>query len=71
MVVKLSPSGILVNNQLVAKPEILPLVKRYLSENPDGKAMLQADPDMSYEQAVQLLGELKSVGGDRVLLAIE
>jgi biopolymer transport protein ExbD len=71
MIVKLSPTGILVNNQPVGKPEILPLVKRYLSENPGGQAMLQADPEVSYEQAVQLLGELKSIGGDRVLLAIE
>jgi biopolymer transport protein ExbD len=71
MVIKLSLDGIVVNDQPVSQPEISSQVKRYLSENPDGKAMLQAAPNVSYEQAVQLLGELKSIGGDRVLLAIE
>jgi biopolymer transport protein ExbD len=71
MVIKLSLDGILVSNQSVGKSEISSRLKRYLSENPDGKAMLQADPEVSYEQAVQLLGELKSIGGDRVLLAVE
>jgi biopolymer transport protein ExbD len=71
MVIKLSLDGILVSNQSVDRSEIASRLKRYLSENPDGKAMLQADPDISYEQTVQLLGELKSIGGDRVLLAIE
>ena len=71
LIVKLSPNGVLVNDQPVSQPQILPIVKRYLDANPEGTTMLQADLDVSYEQAVELLGELKLIGGDRVLLAIE
>jgi biopolymer transport protein ExbD len=71
MVVRLSSVNVLVDDRPVEAAQVLPLVRRYLLENSQGKVLLRAEPQVSYEAAVQLLGELKSVGGDRVLLAIE
>jgi biopolymer transport protein ExbD len=60
-----------VNDKVLKRPELLAQIKRYLAKNPKGVVALQIAPEVSYEKAVELLGEMKEVGGDRVSLAIE
>ncbi|MBE9109145.1 biopolymer transporter ExbD [Nodosilinea sp. LEGE 07298] len=43
----------------------------YLSRNPENIVFLLPDQDLPYEQVMQFLGEMRSVGGNRVSLAIE
>jgi biopolymer transport protein ExbD len=71
LVIALDKQGIKIKDQPVPQPQLLPQIKAYLAQNPKGIAVLQADPKVPYEQVIQLLGEMKSVGGDRVSLAIE
>jgi biopolymer transport protein ExbD len=71
LVIALDKQGIKIKDQSVPQPQLLPQIKAYLAQNPKGIAVLQADPKVPYEQVIQLLGEMKSVGGDRVSLAIE
>lgn len=62
---------LLLNNQPIAKAELLPNIQAYLEKTPKGAIVLQADQKLPYEQVIQILGEMKDVGGDRVSLAIE
>ncbi len=71
LVAKLERQGLTVAEQSVTKQQAIEQIKAYLSQNPKGEVVLQAAPDVPYEQVVALLGELKAAGGERVLLAIE
>lgn len=62
---------LLLNNQPIARAELLPNIKAYLEKTPKGAVVLQADRQLPYEQVIQMLGEMKDVGGDRVSLAID
>ena len=62
---------LLLNNQPIAKAELMPNIQAYLEKTPKGAIVLQADQKLPYEQVIQILGEMKDVGGDRVSLAIE
>lgn len=61
----------LLANQLVSKEQLFEQVKVYLEQNPKGAVLLKADSKLPYKQVIQLLGEIRDVGGDRVSLAIE
>jgi biopolymer transport protein ExbD len=71
LVVKLTPQGVTLADRSVEKPQLMQQIKAYLAANPKGVVVLQAAPDVPYEQVVTLLGELKAVGDDRISLAIE
>ncbi len=72
LIVQLKPQGqILLGNQAVSKEELFGQMKAYLAQNPKGAVLLQADNKMPYEQVIQLLGEMRDEGGDRVSLGIE
>lgn len=71
LIAAVSRQGLTIANQLVTQQQAIQQIQLYLSQNPKGNVVLQAAPDMPYEQVVTLLGELKAVGKDRVLLAIE
>lgn len=62
---------ILLNNQPIAPNELSAQIEVFLSKTNDGFVVLKADPELPYEQVVQLLSAMKDVGGDRVSLAIE
>lgn len=62
---------ILLNNQPINKEQLFEQMQVYLTQNPKGVVFLQADSKMPYEQVMQILGEMRDVGGDRVSLAIE
>ena len=72
LIVQLNPQGqIVVREQTVTPEQLASQIKAYLQQNEQGIVQLVADPKVPYEQVVQLLGEMKALGGDRVSLAIE
>ena len=71
LIAKLAQQGITVSDRAMTKPQLIQQVKLYLAQNPKGIVVLQAAPEVQYEQVVELLGELKDLGGDRISLAIE
>jgi len=45
-------------------------ITAYLQANPTENILLKADRQLPYERVIQLLGQMRAVGGDRVSLAI-
>lgn len=62
---------IFINTQPINKEQLFGQIQVYLAQNPKGAVLLKADNKIPYEQVIQLLGEMRDVGGDRVSLAIE
>jgi biopolymer transport protein ExbD len=54
----------------IAPQQLESAIATYLQENPQGTVLLKADRQLPYEHVIQLLGQLRAVGGDRVSLAI-
>jgi len=72
LVVTLDPQGqLLINGQLGEETQLQDQIETYLSSSEEGIVVLQADPLLPYEQVVQLLADMKEIGGGRVSLAIE
>ncbi len=71
LVVEMTKQGLTVKDQPITPPQLAPQVKTYLAQNPKGIAVLRADPRVPYEQVIRVLGEMQSVGGDRVSLALD
>jgi biopolymer transport protein ExbD len=71
LIVEMTKRGLTVKDQPVMPPQLVPQVKTYLAQNPKGVVVLRADPQVPYEQVIRVLGEMQSVGGDRVSLALE
>ncbi len=59
------------NGQPVEVDVLKGQMEAYLSRNPENIVFLLPDQDLPYEQVMQFLGEMRSVGGSRVSLAIE
>ena len=51
--------------------QLEPQVKAYLQQNPKGIVLINADRTLSYDQVIQVLTQLKAVGGDRVSLGFK
>ncbi len=62
---------ILLGTQPISKEQLVQQMQAYLGKNPKGAVLLKADPKLPYDQVVQLLGEMRDIGGDRVSLAIQ
>ncbi|MES1024193.1 biopolymer transporter ExbD [Gloeocapsa sp. BRSZ] len=71
LLVEFKEKQILLDQQQVTKQQLLQQVRVYLQQNPQGFVLLQPDSELPYELVVQLLGEMRDVGGDRVSLAID
>ncbi|PSN16533.1 biopolymer transporter ExbD [filamentous cyanobacterium CCT1] len=59
------------NGQPIEVDALKGQVEAYLGRNPENIVFLLPSQDLPYEQVMQFLGEMRSVGGDRVSLAIE
>jgi biopolymer transport protein ExbD len=59
------------NGQPVEVDALKDQMTAYLSRNPENIVFLLPDQDLPYEQVMQFLGDMRSVGGSRVSLAIE
>lgn len=62
---------ILVGNRPASKDQLTQQMQSYLTKNPKGAVILKADRKLPYEQVVQVLGEMRDVGGDRVSLGVD
>jgi biopolymer transport protein ExbD len=62
---------ILILNQRVTKEKMAQEIQLYLTAKPEGAVILKADRKLSYEKVIEILGEMKEIGGDRVSLAID
>jgi biopolymer transport protein ExbD len=71
LIVEMTKRGLTIKDQPVQLPQLTPQIKTYLAQNPKGVAVLRADPTVPYEEVVRVLGEMQSVGGDRVSLALD
>lgn len=72
LIVQLKSQGqLVISNQSVSQEQLFEQMQTYLSQNPQGAVFLQADSQLPYEQVIQLLAQMRAVGGDRVSLAIE
>ncbi|MBD2103413.1 biopolymer transporter ExbD [Leptolyngbya sp. FACHB-261] len=72
LVIGLNPGNqILLKNRPVDSAQMAQAIQSYLGQNPKGTVVLQADRTLAYQEVVQLLGEMRAVGGDRVSLALE
>ncbi|MBZ8180447.1 ExbD/TolR family protein [Oscillatoria salina] len=69
--VELTASGIFQNEQPLTKEQLFTQIQAYLNENNRGAVLLKADNQVPYEQVIQLLVEMKDIGGENVSLAIE
>jgi biopolymer transport protein ExbD len=54
-----------------AKAQLLARLRLFLRQDEKAQVVLQANEALPYEQVLQTLAELKTVGGDRISLAIE
>ena len=72
LIIQLNSRGqLVIGNQSVSQEQLFEQIQTYLSQNPQGAVFLQADSQLPYEQVIQVLAEMRNVGGDRVSLAIE
>jgi biopolymer transport protein ExbD len=72
LIVEVNRQGqILLGNQPISKEQLVQQMQAYLGKNPKGAVLLKADSKLPYDQVVQLLGEMRDIGGDRVSLAIQ
>ncbi|GAC1461098.1 MAG: hypothetical protein NVS2B14_10260 [Chamaesiphon sp.] len=72
LVVGLNQQGqLILSNQPASKEQLTAQMQSYLLRNPNGAVILKADRKLNYEQVVQVLGEMRDIGGDRVSLAID
>ncbi len=70
LVVSLDPSGRLyIDRQAVSQTELVRELLDYLTINPQGMILLNADRTLSYQQVISALDVLRAVGGSRVALA--
>ena len=58
-------------DKAVTVSALAPIIQGYFAENPDGFVMLKADRTLPYSDVSKLLGDLRSIGGKRVSLAVE
>lgn len=54
----------------IAPEQLEAEITAYLQANPTENILLKADRQLPYERVIQLLGQMRAVGGDRVSLAI-
>ncbi|MEC4984798.1 MAG: biopolymer transporter ExbD [Oscillatoria sp. PMC 1068.18] len=69
--IEITPAGIFQDEQPLSKEQLFTEIQTYLNENAQGAVLLKADEKVPYEQVIQLLVEMKDVGGENVSLAIE
>lgn len=72
LLVSIDPVGqIYVEKQPVSQEQLYQLLLSYKKTRPDGLIVLNASQLVSYNQVIQVLDLLRSVGGDRVALATQ
>jgi biopolymer transport protein ExbD len=71
-VVKMDASGQpSLNGEPMTSKALSGRVQTYLTQNKDSTVYLVPSQELPYEKVMQFLGEMRTVGGDRVSLALE
>ena len=71
-IVEMNASGQqLLNGEPISAEQLAARIQTYLSQNADSTVYLVPSRELPYEQVMQFLGDMRTVGGDRVSLAIE
>lgn len=72
LVVSIDPVGLTyVENQPVSQAQLTQILQNYNRTRPNGLIVLNASQLVSYNNVIQVLDLLRSVGGDRVALATQ
>lgn len=72
LVVSIDPVGLTyVENQPVSQAQLTQILQNYNRTRPNGLIVLNASQMVSYNNVIQVLDLLRSVGGDRVALATQ
>jgi biopolymer transport protein ExbD len=70
LVVSIDASGqTFIDKNPIDKAQLFTLLKEYRSQNPEGLLVLNASQNAFYNDVIQVLDVLRSVGGDKVALA--
>ena len=70
LIVSLDEMGqVYVEQQLVTKNQLAQALQNYRQFNPNGRMVLYAPRNATYNEVIQVLDTLKQIGGDRVALA--
>lgn len=70
LVVSIDASGqTFIDQNVVDRAQLYTLLKQYREKNPDGLLVLNASQNAFYNDVIQVLDVLRSVGGDKVALA--
>jgi len=59
------------NGEPMGSDQLSVSVQSYLAQNKENVVYLVPDRQLSYEQVMRFLGDMRTVGGDRVSLALE
>ncbi len=71
-IVEMDASGQqLLNGEPTGSDQLSVSVQTYLAQNKENVVYLVPDRQLSYEQVMRFLGDMRTVGGDRVSLALE
>jgi biopolymer transport protein ExbD len=70
LVVSIDAAGqTFVDQDLIDRPQLETVLRQYRQRNPDGLLVLNASQNALYNDVIQVLDVLRSVGGDKVALA--
>jgi biopolymer transport protein ExbD len=70
--ISLLPEGqILVNDEPLTAGQLMPQVRSYMAQSPEGVVVLTVAPQVPYAEVVTQLGQIQAVAGDRVALMID
>jgi biopolymer transport protein ExbD len=61
----------LLNGVPIAEDALAVQIGRYLDSHPEDMVYLVPHQDLAYEAVIQFLGKMRTIGGDRVSLALE
>jgi biopolymer transport protein ExbD len=71
-IVSIAPNGqLFMDKQPTDQTRLVESLKAYMKAQPNGLIVLNASPTVSYNQVIQVLDLLRSVGGQRVALATQ
>ncbi len=72
LLVSIDPTGqTYIDKQPISRDQLYQLLMSYIRTKPAGLVVLNASPLVSYNDVIQVLDLLRSVGGDRVALATQ
>ncbi|MEM7772219.1 MAG: biopolymer transporter ExbD [Cyanobacteria bacterium P01_A01_bin.37] len=72
LIVKLNEQGqVLIDQTLTLRSDADQQVRDYIADSDDGLVYITADQQLSYEDVIQFLIEMKRIGGDRISLTLE